>query len=126
VTTLLVVVPRGALALGVLPGVVAGALLLGGLVPASLQLGVFLALLPLILLQAARTRLTGGRVLGLLRVCMSVNAGLVAFGLAHALAATGVATGVAYQPLVATLIIDAHLLYRFFRPAAQAPLEAAA
>jgi hypothetical protein len=68
------------------------------------------------------------------RVCMSFDAYLVAFGLSHTLAATGVAPGVAYQLLVATAIIDIRLLWTFFRPAPVAvpvqtthePLELAA
>jgi uncharacterized membrane protein YfcA len=68
------------------------------------------------------------------RVCMSFDAYLVAFGLSHTLAASGVAPGVAYQLLIATAIIDIRLLWSFFRPAtvaapAQAshePLELAA
>jgi uncharacterized membrane protein YfcA len=50
------------------------------------------------------------------RVCMSFDAYLVAFGLSHTLAATGVVPAIAYQVLVATVIVDARLLYRFFRP----------
>jgi uncharacterized membrane protein YfcA len=57
------------------------------------------------------------------RLCMSFDAWLVAFGLSHTLAATGVAPGVAYQLLVATLIVDGHLLYRYFRPADPPPIE---
>jgi uncharacterized membrane protein YfcA len=216
------VLPRVApLAAGLVPGVIAGALLLGHIAPKSVKLAVYLALLPLILLQAAGKRLrvrrersasvplgTGVGVLyglttisgpplalfwnnqglardelkaafavvrsiesvcalaayawlglfthpstGLLpwivpgvvigfplghalirkvgvetfrRICMSFDAWLVAFGLSHTLAATGVAPGVAYQLLVATLIIDGHLLHRFFRPTAPATLEVAA
>ena len=41
------------LAAGLVPGVVVGALLLGHIAPASVKLGAYLALLPLILLQAA-------------------------------------------------------------------------
>ena len=66
------------------------------------------------------------------RICMSFDAYLVAFGLSHTLASSGVAPGVAYQLLVATLIIDGRLLWTFFRPSLQQsvvddePLEAAA
>ncbi|HEY1554452.1 MAG TPA: sulfite exporter TauE/SafE family protein [Kofleriaceae bacterium] len=44
------------LALGLVPGVVVGALLLGHIAPASVKLGAFVVLLPLILLQAAGKR----------------------------------------------------------------------
>ena len=67
--------------------------------------------------------LTRVRVETFRRLCMSFDAWLVAFGLSHTLAATGVAPGVAYQLLVATLIIDSHLLYRFFRPADPPPVQ---
>jgi uncharacterized protein len=213
------VLPRVApLAAGLVPGVIAGALLLGDIAPASVKLGAYLTLLPLILLQAAGKRLevrrektaalslgagvgvlyglttisgpplalfwnnqglakeefrvalavirsieslcalavyawlglfthqsagllpwivpgvligfplghallTKVRVETFRRVCMSFDAWLVAFGLSHTLAATGVAPGVAYQLLVATLIIDGHLLYRFFRPADPPPIQ---
>ena len=213
------VLPRVApLAAGLVPGVIAGALLLGHIAPTSVKLGAYLTLLPLILLQAAGKRLLvrkektaavplGAGVgvlyglttisgpplalfwnnqgvprselnvalavirsieslcalavyawLGLLthessgllpwiapgvligfplghalirkvrvetfrRVCMSLDAWIVAFGLSHTIASTGVAPGVAYQLLVATLIIDGHLLYRFFRPADPPPIE---
>jgi len=104
-------------------GVVAGT---GALM--SVILGVYLTLLPLILLQAAGKTISGP----FRRICMSFEAWLVAFGLSHTLAAAGVAPGVAYQLLVATLIIDGYLLYRFFKPATAAraadknPLEVAA
>ena len=213
------VLPRVApLAAGLVPGVIAGGLLLGHVAPTSVKLGAYLTLLPLILLQAAGKRLPVrrersaavplGAGVGLLyglttisgpplalfwnnqglakhefkvalavvrsieslcalavyawlglftshstgllpwiapgvligfplghalirrvgaetfrRLCMSFDAWLVAFGLSHTLAATGVAPGVAYQLLIATLIIDGHLLYRFFRPADPPPIE---
>lgn len=56
------------------------------------------------------------------RICMSFDAYLVAFGLSHTLASSGVVPGVAYQLLVATLIIDGRLLWTFFRPAIQQPV----
>jgi hypothetical protein len=56
------------------------------------------------------------------RICMSFDAYLVAFGLSHTLASSGVAPAVAYQLLVATLIIDGRLLWTFFRPALQSPV----
>jgi hypothetical protein len=197
------------LAAGLVPGVIAGALLLGHIAPTSVKLGAYLSLLPLILLQAAGKRLPVqnergaavplGAGVGLLyglttisgpplalfwnnqglakeefkvalavirtiesicaalayawlglfthdsagilpwivpgvligfplghaliarvgvetfrRICMSFDAYLVAFGLSHTLAASGVAPGVAYQLLVATLIIDGRLLWTFF------------
>jgi uncharacterized membrane protein YfcA len=213
------VLPRVApLAVGLVPGVIAGALLLGHIAPTNVKLGAYLTLLPLILLQAAGKRLpvrreataavplgAGVGVLyglttisgpplalfwnnqglakdefkvalavirsieslcalavyawlglfthqsaGLLpwiapgvligfplghaliqrvgvetfrRLCMSFDAWLVAFGLSHTLASTGVAPGVAYQLLVATLIIDGQLLYRFFRPVDPPPVQ---
>lgn len=62
------------------------------------------------------------------RVCTSFDAYLVASGLSHALAASGVARGVAYQLLVATAIIDLRLLWTYFRPepVVEAHLELAA
>jgi len=68
------------------------------------------------------------------RISMSFDAYLVAFGLSHTLAASGVAPGVAYQLLIATAIIDLRLLWTFFRPetaaepvqASHEPLELAA
>ena len=205
------------LATGLVPGVIAGALLLGHIAPTSVKLGAFLTLLPLILLQAAGKRLPVknersaavplGAGVGLLyglttisgpplalfwrnqgfakselkvalavirtiesicaalvyawlglfthesagilpyivpgvligfpighalitrvggetfrRICMSFDAYLVAFGLSHTLASSGVVPGVAYQLLVATLIIDSRLLWTFFRPAIQRPV----
>jgi uncharacterized membrane protein YfcA len=199
------------------PGVIVGALLLGHIAPTSVKLGAFLALLPLILLQAAGKRLPVknersaavplGAGVGLLyglttisgpplalfwrnqrfakselkvalavirsiesicaalvyawlglftresasilpyivpgvligfpighalitrvgvetfrRICMSFDAYLVAFGLSHTLASSGVVPGVAYQLLVATLIIDSRLLWTFFRPAIRRPV----
>ena len=200
------------LAAGLVPGVLVGALLLGHVAPASVKLGAYLTLLPLILLQAAGKRLPvknektaavplgagvgllyglttisgpplalfwnnqglakdefkvalavvrsiesvfalivyaalglfTTRSVGLLpwiapgvligfpighalikrvgvetfrRVCMSFDAYLVAFGLSRTLADLGVVPGVAYQVLVATAILDARLLWTFFRPA---------
>jgi uncharacterized membrane protein YfcA len=205
------------LAAGLVPGVIAGALLLGHIAPTSVKLGAFLTLLPLILLQAAGKRLPVknersaavplGAGVGLLyglttisgpplalfwrnqrfakselkvalavirsiesicaalvyawlglfthesagilpyivpgvligfpighalitrvgvetfrRICMSFDAYLVAFGLSHTLASSGVVPGVAYQLLVATLIIDSRLLWTFFRPAIEQPV----
>lgn len=49
------------------------------------------------------------------RVCMSFDAYLVSFGLARTLIDFGIAPGVAYQVLVATAIVDANLLWTFFR-----------
>jgi hypothetical protein len=200
------------LAVGLVPGVIIGALLLGHVAPASVKLGAYLTLLPLILLQAAGKRLPVknektasvplGAGVGLLyglttisgpplalfwnnqglakdefkvalavvrsiesvcallayaalglfttksagllpwiapgvligfpighalikkvgvetfrRVCMSFVAYLVAFGLSRTLTELGVAPGVAYQVLVATLILDASLLWTFFHTA---------
>ncbi len=50
------------------------------------------------------------------RVCMSFDAYLVSFGLSRTLADAGVAPALAYQVLAATAIIDARLLWTFFRP----------
>jgi uncharacterized membrane protein YfcA len=61
------------------------------------------------------------------RVCMSFDAYLVAFGLARVLIGLGVAPGIAYQLLVVTAIVDANLLWGFFRNrprVAKAPLHA--
>lgn len=207
------------LAAGLVPGVIAGGLLLGHTAPASVKLGAYVTLLPLILLQAAGKRVPVkhergaavplGAGVGLLyglttisgpplalfwnnqrlgkdefrvalavirtiesvcaaavyaslglfthesaglvpwivpgvliglpvgralirrlgaatfrRICTSFDAYLIAFGLSHTLAATGVAPGVAYQLLVATLIIDGRLLWTFFRPALREPAVA--
>jgi uncharacterized protein len=208
------------LAVGLVPGVVVGALLLGHVAPASAKLAVYLVLLPLILIQASGRRwpirgeraasvplgagvgilyglttisgpplalfwnnqglakdelraamavvrsiealfaLAAYAALGLFtthstgllpwiapgvligfpighalikrvsaetfrRVSMSFDAYLVAFGLSHTLAASGVAPAVAYQLLIATAIIDIRLLWSFFRPAAiAAPAQA--
>ncbi len=198
------------LALGLVPGVIVGALLLGRVAPGSAKLVVYLVLLPLILVQASGRRwpIRGERAasvplgagvgilyglttisgpplalfwnnqglakddfkvglalvrtieslcalaayafLGLLtressgllpyivpgvligfpighalikrisaetfrRVCMSFDAYLVAFGLARVLIGFGVAPGIAYQLLVVTAIVDANLLWGFFR-----------
>lgn len=51
------------------------------------------------------------------RVCMSFDAYLVAFGLARTLTAFGVAPALAYQLMVVTALIDARLLWSFFRGA---------
>lgn len=48
------------------------------------------------------------------RVCMSVDAYLVSFGLARVLIDFGVAPVVAYQLVVATMILDGGLLWSFF------------
>lgn len=48
------------------------------------------------------------------RVCMSVDAYLVSFGLARVLIGFGVASVVAYQLVVATMILDGGLLWSFF------------
>ena len=203
------------LAVGLVPGVVVGALLLGHVAPASAKLAVYLVLLPLILIQASGRRwpIRGERAasvplgagvgilyglttisgpplalfwnnqglakedfkvslaivrsiesicallayawLGLLtressgllpyivpgvvigfpighalirrvssetfrRVCMSFDAYLVAFGLSRTLIDLGIVPGVAYQLLVATAIVDANLLWSFFRSRARA------
>lgn len=57
------------------------------------------------------------------RVCMSVDAYLVSFGLARVLIGLGVAPVVAYQLIVATVILDGGLLWSFFvrRPVAAKP-----
>lgn len=64
------------------------------------------------------------------RVCMSFDAYLVSFGLSRTLIEFGIAPGVAYQLLVATAIVDASLLWTFFRGRSRAahdePLELAA
>ncbi|HEY1816722.1 MAG TPA: sulfite exporter TauE/SafE family protein [Kofleriaceae bacterium] len=49
------------------------------------------------------------------RVCMSVDAYLVAFGLSRTLIEHGIEPGVAYQLLLATAIVDIGLLWTFFR-----------
>ncbi len=49
------------------------------------------------------------------RVCMSFDAYLVAFGLARTLTTFGVAPALAYQLMVVTALIDARLLWSFFR-----------
>lgn len=48
------------------------------------------------------------------RVCMSIDAYLVSFGLARVLISFGVAPVVAYQLVVATMILDGGLLWSFF------------
>ncbi len=55
------------------------------------------------------------------RVCMSFDAYLVAFGLSRVLIDFGIAPGVAYQLLVATAIVDANLLWTFFRSRPRVP-----
>jgi len=199
-----------ALSLGLVPGVIVGALLLGTIEPSRMKLIVFSALLPLILLQASGRRwpvrnerraavplglgvgviygattisgpplalfwnnqglakddfkvalaivrsiesvcallaysylglvtrdsvtilpwLVPGVVLGLplghvlirrigvetfRRICMSFDAYIVAFGLARMLDTAGVAAAAAYGLLVVVAIIDAGLLWTFFR-----------
>ena len=211
------------LALGLVPGVIVGALLLGHVAPTRVKLVVFCALLPLILLQAsgrrwplrnerrAATPLGAGigvlyglttisgpplalfwnnqgvakedfkvalavvrsiesvcalavyAYLGLLtsesasllpwivpgvligfpvghvligrispetfrRICMSFDAYLVSFGLARSLESAGIATTLAYLVMVVAAVIDASLLWAFFRrraPAAAPVLEIA-
>ena len=56
------------------------------------------------------------------RICMSFDAYLVAFGLARTLVDAGIAPGVAYQLLLATAIVDVHLLWTFFRSAPRVAL----
>jgi uncharacterized protein len=51
------------------------------------------------------------------RVCMSFDAYLVSFGLARVLTTVGVTPALAYQLLVATALIDARLLWSYFRTA---------
>jgi hypothetical protein len=46
---------------------------------------------------------------------MSFDAYLVSFGLARVLTTFGVAPALAYQTMVATALIDARLLWAFFR-----------
>ena len=58
------------------------------------------------------------------RVCMSFDAYIVAFGLSRTLADSGVLPVVAYQVLVATALIDAVLLWTFFRKRAPARTSA--
>lgn len=58
------------------------------------------------------------------RVCMSLDAYLVAFGLARTLADAGVQSLLAYQLLAITSIVDSIMLYSFFRAHAP-PLQAA-
>jgi uncharacterized membrane protein YfcA len=60
------------------------------------------------------------------RVCMSFDAYLVSFGLSRTLIDFGIAPGVAYQLLVATAIVDASLLWTFFRGRARAARSAEA
>lgn len=55
------------------------------------------------------------------RVCMSFDAYLVAFGLSRTLIDLGIMPGVAYQLLVATVIVDGNLLWGFFRAKKTAP-----
>jgi uncharacterized membrane protein YfcA len=209
-----------ALSIGLIPGVVVGALLLGRVAPSLTKLCVFAALLPLILLQASGKRwpirneqraavplgvgvglvyglttisgpplalfwnnqgvakedfkvalalvrsiesvcaLLAYTYLGLLtwdsaailpwigpgvligfplghvlinrigietfrRVCMSFDAYIVSFGLARTLADAGVPSIAAYQVMVAVLVIDAALLWAFFRarPAMELALD---
>ena len=58
------------------------------------------------------------------RVCMSFDAYLVSFGLSRTLIDFGIVPGVAYQLLVATAIVDASLLWTFFRGRARAARSA--
>jgi uncharacterized membrane protein YfcA len=58
------------------------------------------------------------------RVCMSFDAYLVSFGLSRTLIEFGIVPGVAYQLLVATAIVDASLLWTFFRGRARAASSA--
>jgi uncharacterized protein len=51
------------------------------------------------------------------RVCMSFDAYLVSFGLARVLTNVGIAPALAYQLMVATAIIDARMLWTYFRGA---------
>ena len=60
------------------------------------------------------------------RVCMSFDAYLVSFGLSRTLIEFGIAPGVAYQLLVATAIVDASLLWTFFRGRSRAARTAEA
>jgi uncharacterized membrane protein YfcA len=60
------------------------------------------------------------------RVCMSFDAYLVSFGLSRTLIEFGIVPGVAYQLLVATAIVDASLLWTFFRGRARAVRSAEA
>ncbi|HEX7704306.1 MAG TPA: sulfite exporter TauE/SafE family protein [Kofleriaceae bacterium] len=60
------------------------------------------------------------------RVCMSFDAYLVSFGLSRTLIEFGIAPGVAYQLLVATAIVDASLLWTFFRGRSRAARSAEA
>jgi uncharacterized membrane protein YfcA len=52
------------------------------------------------------------------RICMSFDAYLVSFGLARTLTSTGVAPASAYLVMIVTAIIDARLLWGYFRPRA--------
>jgi len=49
------------------------------------------------------------------RVCMSFDAYLVSFGLARVLTSIGVAPVIAFQLLTVTVVLDAYLLYSYFR-----------
>jgi uncharacterized membrane protein YfcA len=52
------------------------------------------------------------------RVCMSFDAYLVSFGLAHTLTTFGIDPSFAYQAMVVTALVDGRLLWAFFRSAA--------
>lgn len=59
------------------------------------------------------------------RVCMSFDAYLVAFGLAHVLIGTaGVAPIFAYQLMTVTALVDTPLLYLYFRARGSRPAQA--
>jgi uncharacterized membrane protein YfcA len=51
------------------------------------------------------------------RVCMSFDAYLVSFGLARTLTLAGVSPDLAYQAMTLTVLVDAKLLWTFFRGA---------
>jgi uncharacterized membrane protein YfcA len=65
------------------------------------------------------------------RVCMSFDAYLVSFGLARTLTLAGISPALAYQAMTVTVIVDAKLLWSYFRgvtarrsdPALEPPLE---
>jgi uncharacterized membrane protein YfcA len=65
------------------------------------------------------------------RVCISFDAYLVAFGLARTLTLAGVAPALAYQAMTLTVLVDAKLLWSYFRgvaarrsePALEVPLR---
>lgn len=55
------------------------------------------------------------------RVCMSFDAYLVSFGLARTLIGAGVSPALAYQVMLVTAMVDARLLYGYFRSARRTP-----